>query len=116
MGRPKKEAGKVAVGDKASLRAQLDAVHAEIQRIHATDSPELINTAIRLAGLHARAWDLEGLLAEDVSVRLACARQSASWSEQLVRASKALQVDLLRDLHAKAEALQRHSSQMKGLK
>lgn len=75
-----------------------------------------MQTTLRLAGLQQRAWDLEGQLSQDINVRLACARQSASWAEQVVRAAKAIQVDLLRELFTKAEAMQRHQGGLKGLK
>ena len=101
---------------EAELRAQLVQVQAEIQRIHLEDSPERVQVALRLAGLQVRAWDLEGQLSSDINIRLACARQSASWAEQQIRAAKALSTDLLRDLFLKAEAMQQHSSAMKGLK
>ena len=76
----------------------------------------LVATGLRLAGVQQRYWDLRGLLAVDVNEQLACARQSASWAEQQVRAAKALQVDLLRELFNKAEAMERHSSALKDLK
>lgn len=101
---------------EAQLRAQLVAVQSEIQRIHFEDSPERVQVALRLAGLQVRAWDLEAQLAADINVRLACARQSAAWAEQQIRASKALSVDLLRDLFAKAEQMQRHQGALKDLK
>jgi hypothetical protein len=101
---------------KVQLRAQLQTVQAEIQRIHLEDSPERVQVALRLAGLQVRAWDLEGLLTSDVNVRLACARKSASWAEQQIRAAKAMSVDLLRDLFTKAEQMERHSSNLKDLK
>lgn len=100
----------------AALEASLRACQAEIGDIHAQGNPELVATALRLAGLHQRAWDLEGQLSPDINVRLACARQSASWAEQGIRCAKALQVDLLRELFTKAEAMQRHSSSLKDLK
>lgn len=101
---------------KVAIRRQLAAVRAEIQRIHAEDSPAAGAVALRLAELHGRVWNLEELLATDVNVRLACARQAASWAEQQIRAAKAISVDILRDLWAKAEQMQRHQGALKDLK
>lgn len=98
------------------LQADLLASQAEIERIHREEDVGLVATGMRLAGVQQRYWDLKGLLAQDVNEQLACARQSASWAEQQVRAAKALQVDLLRELFNKAEAMERHSSALKDLK
>lgn len=118
MGRPKKtvDEGSPSRSPRGleKLRAQLEATQAEIQRLH-EEEPDRMLGALRLAALHARAWDLEGLLATDINVRLACARQSASWAEQQVRAAKAVQVDLLRELFEKAEQMQRHHGALKEL-
>lgn len=100
----------------SSLQADLDAAQREIERIHREEDVGLVATGLRLAGVQQRYWDLRGLLAVDVNEQLACARQSASWAEQQVRAAKALSVDLLRELFAKAEAMERHSSALKDLK
>lgn len=128
MGRPKKNvtspgqtpaspAGPArASTGTAHLQAALEACQAEIGMIHQLGNPELVATSLKLAGLHQRAWDLEGQLSPDINVRLACARQSAQWAEQGIRCAKALQVDLLRDLFGKAEAMQRHQGALKGLK
>lgn len=99
-----------------SLQAEVDAAAAEIQRIHREEDLSLIGTNMKLAGVQQRYWDLRSLLATDVNEQLACARQSASWAEQQVRAAKTVQVDLLQQLFAKAEAMERHSSALKGLK
>ena len=98
------------------LQADLEAVQREIERIHREEDVGQVATGLRLAGVQQRYWDLRGLLATDVNEQLACARQSASWAEQQVRAAKALQVDLLRELFQKAEAMERHSSALKDLK
>lgn len=124
MGRPKKvipqaatkRAKAPASSGEAVIRMQLAAVRAEIQRIHAEDSPASGAVALRLAELHGRVWNLEELVADDVNVRLACARQAASWAEQQIRAAKAMSVDLLRDLWVKAEQMQRHQGALKDLK
>lgn len=100
----------------SALQAEVDAASAEIQRIHKHEDLSLIATNHKLAGAQQRYWDLRSLLATDVNEQLACARQAAAWAEQQVRAAKSLQVDLLRDLFAKAEAMERHSSALKGLK
>ena len=84
--------------------------------IHQQGNPELVATSLKLAGLHQRMWDLEGRLSGDINVRLACARQSAQWAEQSIRCAKALQVDLLRDLFKKAEAMESHQGALKVLK
>lgn len=99
-----------------STQAQLKKVRAEIAEIHATQDPERVQVALRLAGLQQRMWDMEALAADDVAVRLSCSRQSAMWGEQVVRCAKAVQVDLLRDLFAKSEAMQRHQSSLRDLK
>ena len=100
---------------EAQLRQQLAQVRAEIQAIPSADM-EKVATGLRLAGLQQRMWDLEGQLSPDINVRLACARQSAQWAEQVVRCAKGLQIDLLRELFAKAEAMEKHSSLLKDLK
>jgi hypothetical protein len=94
---------------EVQLRQQLATVQAEIQKIHLTGDVEQVQTALRLAGLQQRVWDLKGQVEPDINVQLACARQSAQWAEQVVRCAKGLQF-------AKAEAMERHSSLMKGLK
>ncbi|WP_434424596.1 hypothetical protein [Nannocystis pusilla] len=98
------------------LQGQVDAAAAEIQRIHSEEDVGQLATNLRLAGVQQRYWDLRSLLATDVNEQLACARQSAGWAEQQVRAAKTVQVDLLRDLFSKAEAMERHSSALKDLK
>ncbi|MBL9105180.1 MAG: hypothetical protein JNL82_29815 [Myxococcales bacterium] len=98
------------------LQQQLQAVRDEIADVHATQDPSRMEIALRLAGLQVRRWDLESLLAEDITAQLGCTRQAATWSEQVVRAAKAMQVDLLRDLFAKAEAMQKHQGSLRDLK
>jgi len=93
----------------------VDAAAQEIRRIHHEDDLGQIATNLKLAGVQQRYWDLRSLLATDVNEQLACARQSASWAEQQVRASKSMQVDLLQRLWSKAEAMERHSSALKDL-
>lgn len=99
-----------------ALRAQLQVAQQEIQRIHADESPERIETSVRLASLQVKVWDIKSQLSLDINEQLACAKQSAQWSEQVIRAQKSTQVDVLRDLFAKAEQMERHSSALKDLK
>lgn len=124
MGRPAKIktppappalASPVAAPTPSPLQAEVDAAAAEIQRLHREEDLSQIGTNMKLAGVQQRYWDLRSLLATDVNEQLACARQSASWAEQQVRAAKSMQVDLLRELFAKAEAMEKHSSALKGL-
>lgn len=101
---------------QVDLQAEVAAAAAEIHRIHREEDLGQLATNLRLAGIQQRYWDLRSLAASDVNEQLACARQSASWAEQQVRAAKTVQVDLLRDLFSKAEAMERHSSALKDLK
>lgn len=101
---------------EAALRAQLQAVKDELQRTHLTADPDKIGTSMLVAGLTQRLWALESMLAQDPNMSLAMSRQAAAWGEQHVRASKALQVDLLRDLFSKAEQMERHSGALKDLR
>ena len=56
------------------------------------------------------------MLASDPNESMGKSRLAMAWGEQHVRASKALQVDILRDLFVKAEAMQRHQGALKDLK
>lgn len=126
MGRPAKikastsspqVASTVAAPPGASpLQAEVEAASQEIQRIHREEDLSQLGTNMRLAGVQQRYWDLRSLLAVDVNEQLACARQSAAWAEQQVRAGKSMAVDLLQQLWARAEAMERHSSALKDLK
>lgn len=100
----------------ASLQAAVDAAAAEIERIHREEDPGQLATNLKLAGVKQRYWDLRSLLVNDPNEQLACARSAQAEAEQQVRAAKSLQVDLLRELFVKAEAMERHSSALKGLK
>lgn len=105
-----------AIPAPPALQAQVDAVAQEIQKIHSSCDPEAIGTNLRLAGLKQRYWDLRSLLATDPNEQLAFARSAQAEAEQQVRAAKTVQVDLLQQLWTKAEAMERHSSALKGLK
>jgi hypothetical protein len=98
------------------LRSQLTAVKTELQRLHLDAAADLVATSMLIAGLTQRLWALESLLAKDPNIALAMSRQAAAWGEQHVRAAKAMATDLLRELFAKAEAMERHQGQLKGLK
>lgn len=101
---------------RAQLARQLAAVKAELQRLHLEGDADKIATSMLVAGLTQRLWALESLLAESPDLALAMSRQAAAWGEQHVRAAKAMTADLLRELFAKAEAMERHQGQIRGLK
>lgn len=105
-----------APGNEAQLRAQLQAVRDELQALHLTGDAERVSTSLLVAGLTQRMWALESMLAADPNVALAMSRQAAAWGEQHVRAVKAIQVDLLRELFVKAEAMERHQGALRDLK
>lgn len=119
MGRSKKHAAPgatVPVTDKAALQNQLLEVKAQLGRLHLEGDAEKIGTSMQIAGLTQQMWSLQSLLTTNTDEALACSRQAAAWGEQHVRAAKALSTDLLRDLWAKAQLMERHQSQLKGLK
>lgn len=105
-----------STAQRAQLARQLAAVKAELQRLHLEGDADKIATSMLVAGLTQRLWALESLLAESPDLALAMSRQAAAWGEQHVRAAKAMTADLLRELFAKAEAMERHQGQIRGLK
>lgn len=134
MGRPKKQAAPPAPARRTrpraeqdevdpkstpmtrALRRQLEEVKGQLQKLHLEGAADKVATSMLVAGLTQRLWALESLLAENPDIALAMSRQAAAWGEQHVRAAKALSTDLLRDLFAKAEAMERHQGQLRGLK
>ena len=100
----------------SALQAAVDAAAREIERIHREEDPGAISTNLKLAGVKQRYWDLRSLLATDPNEQLGFARSAQAEAEQQVRAAKSLMVDLLQQLWAKAEAMERHSSALKDLK
>jgi len=110
------ESEDASAAQRAQLARQLAAVKAELQRLHLEGDADKIATSMLVAGLTQRLWALESLLAESPDLALAMSRQAAAWGEQHVRAAKAMTADLLRELFAKAEAMERHQGQIRGLK
>jgi len=113
---PTEPAEDASAAQRAQLARQLAAVKAELQRLHLEGDADKIATSMLVAGLTQRLWALESLLAESPDLALAMSRQAAAWGEQHVRAAKAMTADLLRELFAKAEAMERHQGQIRGLK
>ncbi|MCY1055428.1 hypothetical protein [Nannocystis sp. SCPEA4] len=99
-----------------ALQAQVDAAAQEIQKILREEDMSLVATNLKLAGVQQQYSILRSLLATDVNEQLSHTRTAQGWAEQQVRAAKTVQVDLLQSLWAKAEAMDRHSSALKGLK
>ena len=87
----------------------------QIQDIYEKEDDELITIQLKLATLNQKYWDLKALAASDQNEQMSCARIATSYDEQVIRCTKTIQVDLLRDLWNKAEAMEKHSSALKEL-